>query len=67
MRQPKCYEYEPGRFIAHVRESGGHTLGVSIPKSIAQTYRLRPGMKVMLEIKPVKEQQEGGSDGERMA
>lgn len=51
-RNPKCYVYEPGKYVATVRQIGTSSVAVTVPKQMAKNLRLRPGMEVMVTIEP---------------
>lgn len=55
MESMPCYEYDRERFVTRARVIGGRSIGVTIPIYMRSDLGIRPGTKVMVKIRVLKE------------
>ena len=58
MAYNKSYVYDKGQFVMVARNLGGRSVGITGPDAVRREMGIRPGVKLMVKLRVIKEDTE---------
>lgn len=62
MADPVTYEYDSERYVTRARTVGGRSVGITIPVGMRKERGIRPGTKLLVKIRVLRDDRETSDD-----